>query len=85
MFAGQTATYYVDGEREIREWTPQHPGNGDFFFFLELCSLMGFIMGPTTMVLNLVRPVLPLIKSVLYCFLSHPEMKFLDNVTYLYT
>lgn len=54
-------------------------------FFLKLLSLKGFIMGPTTMVFNLVRLAPPFLLSVLYCFLSHPEMKFLHNVPYLYT
>lgn len=85
MFAGQTATYYVDGKRETREETPQHPGNGEFFpGVIQPHGLYNrpiiFNLGIQSCQTN--TPIF--IKSVLYCFLSHPEMKFLDNVTYLY-
>lgn len=85
MFAGQTATYQVDGEMENREKTPQDPSNDEFF--PAIIQPHGPYNGATTMVFHPIRPIPPFLLRA-FCIAppsSHPEMKFLDNATQLYT
>lgn len=54
--------------------------------FLQLFNLTGLRMGPTTVGVPACRISTPFfINSLLYCLLSNSEMKFLDNVSHLYT